>query len=677
MKIKGAFFFGLLFFVLGFLTLPDYGINWDTINHLPRGQVYLRYFLTGKKDFSALPAYKMYWQKPEDLLPAKEIRESKIPARSFYQNNAFTFNWYMEIDGGGHPPLSDILSSVFNRILFGNLKIVNDTDSYRVYGLLLASILVGLVFYWTESVYGTFSGIIAALSLGLYPLFWAESHFNTEKDIPEAAFFFFFVYSFWKGFIQKSWKWILVSGLFFGLALGTKFNILFAFFIVVPWLFIYLRRGRVFRKGNLKLFLAALGALFLGIVIFYSTWPYLWQDLIGGTLKVFAFYKEIGTTSSSDSRFLGPWGINFYAPVWLFITTPIIILLLFVFGLLKFVLNIKRDKTFTGLILTLGFAVPLVRVSLPHANIYGGIRQIMEYVPFMAVIAGVGAGFVIDIFRGKVFKLIAVLVMVLSFGSLIDRLYRIHPNENVFFNSIIGGLRGAKEMNIPSWGNSFGGAYRQAFKWINENAEKDSRLVYAYELMPNAPWIWVRPDISFSNSYRSGFLVNGEYVITLTYDGTINRSYFDSYLENLFIPVYESKVDDVSVIKVWKNDVEHLKPEYKNQKLIKGIYWKAKEGMVLIDLKEEFKLSYLKATFSDKNCKPLVVGKFSLSVDNIGWQELKDRLPMYEIGPLGLQPSKNLFYYPFVGNDARYIRIDITPIDSCLSNISSIDVYSF
>jgi len=666
MRLKIAFLLSFLFFIVGVLTLPHYGINWDTINHLPRGQVYLRYFLTGKKDFSELPHYQMYWQDPRDILPPKSIRESKSPARSFYQHDAFNFDWYMQIDGNGHPPVSDILSSIFNRVLFGHLKIVNDVDSYRVYGILLAAILVGVVYYWIGGIYGGFSGLIAAASLALYPLFWAESHFNTEKDVPETAYFFFFVYSFYRGFTQKKWKWILASGIFVGLALGTKFNVLFVVFIIVPWLLMYLK-GKIFRKENLKLLLISLLAVLIGIVIFYGTWPFLWQDLGGGTQKVFGFYKGIGTSSSL--------GINTYPLIWIAITTPLVILSLFLVGLIKIVVNFRKDKKLLGFILILGFAVPVVRVVLPGTNIYGGIRQIMEYIPFMAAVAGIGAGYVIQGLKTK--KSLGYFLILFGFLSLSTTLIRIHPNENVFFNVLIGGLKGAKEKNITSWGNTFGGAYRQAFAWVNENVEEGSSLVFAHELMPNAPLIWIRPDISFSNTNRSGFLRYGEYAITLTYDGTSTRSYYDAYLENLMEPVYESGVDGVSVVKVWKNDSEHAKEGYKKIVEIKNFDMKVEKGEKTIDLKEKQKLSHIKANFSLKDCKTLTSGKIYLSNDGFAWKKLWDELPMDEIPPLGKQPGAGVFYYPFTGEAVRFIKLNILPANSCELNIDKVAVGVF
>ena len=75
----------------------------------------------------------------------------KRPIKEFLPKRRLQFtNWYMEIDGDGHPPLSDILSSVFNKVLLVILKIINDIDSYRVYGIFLAACLVGLIFLFQK-----------------------------------------------------------------------------------------------------------------------------------------------------------------------------------------------------------------------------------------------------------------------------------------------------------------------------------------------------------------------------------------------------------------------------------------------------------------------------------------------------------------------------------------------
>lgn len=674
---------GLLFLLFGIFTLPDYGINWDTINHLPRGQSYLNFFLTGNRDYSNLESWEWYWQRPESLFI--DIDSDHITRRSMYQTDAVNFDWLMQYDGRGHPPLSDILSALFNRIFFGQLSIINDIDSYRVYGVFLSSLLIVLIYRWVSNEYGNFAGFVSVLSLALYPLFWAESHFNTEKDIPETVYWSFFVFSVWSGVTKKSWKWMLLSGIFFGLALGTKFNILFALIVLGVWsLFYYLfeffnlQRNIVkFVKKNWHIFWSGVLGLLLGVSIFILSWPYLWADPISRINGVVGFYRDIGLTQNVDLRFLGSFGFNTYPLIWIFYTTPLVILILFFVGFWSAILRINKEKSKLSLLVVIWFVVSVGRVSLPGANIYGGVRQIMEYIPAMAILSGLGSLYVFRILSRRINRNIVYLSMLFLFIPVFFRLASIHPFENVYFNSLAGGLAGAKEKNIPSWGNTFGAAYRKGFVWINNNADRGSKVVFAYELLPNFPRLLARDDLELWNTYRSGYLRDGEYAITLIYEGIEDRSYYDQYLETFLEPVYEEKVDGVSILKVWKNDDEHLKRSVDELALDGVLMTKTKEGL-RFDLQKPYSLSRLEIRYNEVGCNPLELGRVRISQDLVNWMDLFGNLPRDWLIPvLGPQPSGGVFIEPFVGQEARYVDIITSPLDSCISQVKDYSFYVF
>ena len=667
---------GLLFGLFGLFTLTDYGVNWDTINHLPRGQAYLRYFTTGKKDYSDLPKYfydwgnrdQWYWQKPESLLIDTNLSQARVPTRSLYQLDSYTYNDYIEHDGNGHPPLSDILSSAFNRILFGKLRLINDIDSYRVYGVFLSACLVGLLYHFLSKTYGKVAGLFASLSLSIYPLFWAESHFNTEKDIPETVFWSFFLYSVWKGIREKSVKWILLSGVFLGLSLGTKFNILFSVIVIIPWIVFLLLVRKINFTTLIKSVLGGLLAFAIGVVIFIGTWPYLWADPITRIQGVFEFYKGIGASGANT--------INWYPLQWIAYTTPLIILFLFVIGLGFVVCRIFKNRDDLALLFLLWLAVPVLREVAPGASFYGGVRQIMEYIPAMAIIAGLGAQAIYN----KYTKKITLVILLFAFLPITLKLISIHPNENVYFNPLIGGLSGAKKANLPYWGFSFGGPYRQGIKWINEHAEKDANLVYARELIPNIPRLWVRPDLQFHNALRSGPLRLGEYVITLTYKDTEKTSYFDRYLDRFLIPVYEEKVDGVSILKVWKNDAVHTRSEFLTDKILDKFSVEVHKDGLRYDLGRTYRLSRLESKFVPAgNCTDLKSAYVRISTDGQTWERLPGEMPKedWSVPKLGNQPTKDSLLVPFAADAARFIEINIDPIDACLKNITSSKIFTF
>lgn len=689
--MKNAVWIGLgasiIFFIIGLATLPHYGINWDTINHLPRGQAYLHYFLTGNKSYSDLPPWKPYWQNPESLGIDADV-PNQVTTRSFYQADIADYSGYIENDGGGHPPISDILSSAFNRILFGNLKIVNDIDSYRIYSVFLASLLVGLVFYWVASIFGIVAGTVSSLSLAMYPLFWSELHFNNEKDIPETVFWSFMLFCFWKGFITKKSLWIIIGGVFWGLALGTKFNIIFIPLVLAPWLLFYWL-GTYFKKmsfsllirDNKRLIITTFVAVFLGLILFVGSWPYLWADPIARIDSVFKFYKIIGLTKDVNYNFLGPLGINTYALKWIAATSPLPILFLSIVGVIFSLTNIFKEKKKTSLLFLLWLAVPIVRVTWPGTTIYGGVRQIMEYIPAMAVLAGVGAFGVLKIAKKKNFIYVfIILVIAFSYTLSAFGLYKIHPNENVYFNFLIGGLKGAKEESIPFWGNSFGAAYRQGIVWINHNLPYEAKISYARELLPNIPMLWLRPDLKLHNSFRSGYLKKGEYVIGLVYQGVEKTSYFDKYLDSFLEPVYEVKVDDVAILKVWKNDLEHTKKEYLSEKETNNFRMSSKEGITAIGFDDPLYLSRMEFSYKeDYSCKNILSAYVKISEDGENWERLPGTMPNedWSVPQIGIQPQDGHVIIPFAADKLRFIKIISSPSDSCLTRINNLKIYYF
>ncbi len=709
MSYKIAIFLSILFFTIGLVTLKDYGINWDTINHLPRGQAYLNFLLFGKKDFSNIPKFlqgwqtpgKWYTQNPQSLGIDTNITGNNFPRRSLYQVDGQGFEYYINNDGDGHPPTSDILSSAFNLVLFQKLGWINDIDSYHVYGIVLAAALVGLIFFWVSKLYGNFAGLISSISLIIYPLFFAEAHFNTEKDIPETVYWAFLMFSVWKGITEKSRRWLLASGVFFGLALGTKFNILFAGPIILIWVIVYLlNQFWVNQKKSLninsfvdyfkkfwKLILAGLTAPIIGLGIFVGTWPYLWTNTFEGFKKVFGFYKTIGTSTSVDSRFIWHFGLDILPSKWILYTTPLVILFLFTLGIIFVVKNFKNEKDKVSLLFALWFIVPIARVTFPGTEIYGGVRQIMEYIPAMAVFAGVGALFLRNLLTKLFLKLnlnkkdaaiISMILIVSLFTPIITRLISIHPNENVYFNQLIGGLSGAKAKDFPFWGDSFGNAYRQGAVWLNANAEPGADVAFAYELIPNLPRIWLRTDLNLVNKNRSGYLRRGEYLITLTYQGTEGRSYLDMYLNKFEEPVYQVKVDNVSILKIWKNDDHHLKL-HPTEKILENPIVTHEPWGVRIDTGQIVKLNRLEINYTDNNCQKLITGYDQFSADGKNWTRLPGTFPDdWRISLLGEQPSKGHFIEPFVGQEARYIDLSFTPADTCvLKNIQDLKLYTF
>lgn len=512
-----GFILALTFFIASLLTLSDYGVSWDEATHFKRGQAYLHFFITGNKNYGDLKAER----------------------RSFYQSDKQDANFWLK-DTFGHPPLNGILASLSNFVFYQKLGIMPDIESYHLFNIVSASILVFVVFCFGYSAYGLSTGIVGSLVLSLYPLFWSESHFNI-KDPPEAAFFAGTIWCFWEYVKSKNARWLVGVFSFFLLALGTKFNALFIPFILAGYLM--LTRKFSLPERHIKYFV--FGSLIVGL-LFVASWPALWQNLPHSLQDVFAFYKEVGSGTNyqpSEFYFLG---FNLFPAEWILFTTPPIAIVLVLIGLAASVMEKNKDVEY---MLLLWLAIPIIRVSLPSTSIYGGVRQIMEFVPAMGLIAAYGARTILLKIKNRLLFLLVILLL------LLYPVVAYHPNENVYFNFIIGGLRGARMKNYPAWGNSYGNAYRQGAIWINSNVPIGAKLTLLQGELINLPKVWLRNDINYSKENYSGIKKSGEYIMELTFNDTVKspKTAWD-YVENNLTPVHRVEVDGVSILTIWENN---------------------------------------------------------------------------------------------------------------------------
>ena len=311
-KFIASIIFGIFLFI-GVSVLPHYGQNWDEAAHFFRGQAFLNFFLTGKKDFKDLPKFVSYSQKDDTIfLNARNKEKKEIARRSMYQYDGHGFDYWSTRGGGGHPPLSDIFSALFNYVFFQKLGLVNDVDSYHLYSIFLSAILVSVIYLWVRSKYDSFSALIASISLALYPLFLGESHFNI-KDPPEAVFYSLTVITFYEAIVRKSNKWMVFSSIFFGFGLATKFNIVFLPIVLFSWLVFVFATYR----SKLKMYFSLIPSIVIYPIIvfsiFFASWPFLWTDPLGNFAKIIQYYREIGTNTNFDPRYLWYFGINTYA----------------------------------------------------------------------------------------------------------------------------------------------------------------------------------------------------------------------------------------------------------------------------------------------------------------------------------------------------------------------------
>lgn len=537
-----GFILSLLFFVVGFVTLSDYGINWDEARHYYKGQAILHFFLTGQTSYKTLTT----------------------PRRSLYQQDEYPLTTFIGHDPFCcHPTFNDTLAALANYIFFRKLGIVGDVESYHIFVLFVSSLLTGVVFVFTAIHYGYVSGVVAYLALSLFPFFLGESRFNI-KDPVEMTFYTLALIAFYNGVVSKNWRWIILSSVATGAALGTKFNVFFAIIPILGWLlFMHWKQIRA-RKWpfSYQMTVTFLFYPIISFAILYAFWPLLWDKPIENFIKALSYYREVGYSYTYQPQYLTILGFNTYALRWIAATTPGITLILSAIGILFAIRFGFREKHKTSLFVLLWFIVPILRVTIiPKAGLFMGIRHIAEFIPAMAILCGIGTNYLIKKYRS--YSWISLLI-VFSFLPIMYRMYVLHPNQNVFYNTFVGGLKGAKEINLQDWGTTYGNGYRQAARWLNAHAELNSKVTLAVGYEGSVPRAWLRSDIRFSNEYRKNFLdQGGEYIVEMTSNMPSWPAFcYWVYVQKVLKPVHEIMVDDVAIMTIWKNDDAHVKPEY-------------------------------------------------------------------------------------------------------------------
>lgn len=583
----------LLFFIALLLTVTSYGVHEDNLLHFLRGQYFVERF-SGKTQFEKpvdsrlspiffIPGQRISLYKPNPpeeltglLRPfGRQIKELKREneRNSFYKHNAWADSvWGQSLDQG-HPAVSDTLMAVSNRLFYEQLGILGDIESYYFYIIFVSSISIFLVYVFTKKVFGQTEAIIACITLALFPLFFAEAHFNPKDPVQMTFFtgslisFYFFVTT------KHSHAWFLAFVCFTFLALGTKWNIAFLPFIIIPWFLLVVKKEKARHALVIhKLLLYSILAVIIPFLLLVMAWPYLWDRTFEKLIDTFLFYTSLAQLDprvDAPSPFPLPLGFNLSPLLRVVTTTPPVTLLFFVIGMVALLTRKVKGKYREEWLILLWLLIPLLRVSRQLADTAGSTRQFIEYLPAFAIIAGVGGGYLFQYVKRKMQskKLPRILRFELLFYAFIFaflafNIVRLHPNQNLYFNFLAGGLSGAKESGLYSWKASYQNVYRQGAVWLNTHAPTNAKLAYMDGTMLAISPLWLRDDIYFG-SYFSGFEQKGEYIISLAYPQPPSVFAYN-YLERFLTPVYELRVDGIPVLKIWQNNKTYVKKNMQN-----------------------------------------------------------------------------------------------------------------
>lgn len=687
-----------VFIIIGVATLSHYGMHEDSPFHFLRGQYYLERILGRSGKFALpplrspvmfIPGQRVSYYKPnasEELfaplraIPGQEEGSSLQKSLrglmtatgsriSLYKHNAWGANIWELMDNQGHPAVSDMLMAATNRVAFEFLGVLGDVEGYHIYSLIVVAVSLVFLYAFVADAFGSYAAVISAVSLAMYPLVFAESHFNI-KDPVQMGYYTMAVVSFYFTITRRlSVDWFVLFVLSVFLALGTKWNILFAPLVLIPWaVTVWWKSPDLRGIGWSRMLLFGAAGVVLPLIILVFAYPFYWTQTVYKVLNTFSYYA---TLAVKDLRFQQPspvplpGGFDGRAILYILSMSPPIMLVLAILGGLGIAARTFRGKHKAGLLIALWFFVPLFRVMWQLSEVFGSIRHFMELLPAFAVFVGVGlAGIVGWISRtplGQKLKR-GILQGVFLFAYILANgiiLVGLHPYEHVYFNRFIGGIEGAQRIGLLTWESLYDMPYRKIAEWMNINAEPNARLAHLDGTMFAISPIWFRDDIHIG-SFFSGFEGKGEYIASIIYPkppAVFPYNYLMSYVQ----PVYEVKVDGVVVAAVWKNDLKHTKivgvPRVIQEHEL-ARHSSIDQGILRVDTILPTALDILTVTVEvpDIRC---------ITVRNLVWNVIADGEPVYMfpwISDVG--PTSAVLSFPGIrGKTVRYLDLEKTGCD--------------
>jgi hypothetical protein len=149
-----------------------------------------------------------------------------------------------------------------------------------------------------------------------------------------------------------------------------------------------------------------------------------------------------------------------------------IVLILFVIGLVISIWRAFTQKQVEPLaLIVVWFILPIVGVVVNKSVVYNNFRQFLFVLPPVFLAAGLTLDFLFMKVR-RTFYRSAILLLFALPAIYMD--VHLHPYQYIYYNSFIGGVRGAfHNYELDYWGTS----YYEAAEYINQVAPSGARVV--------------------------------------------------------------------------------------------------------------------------------------------------------------------------------------------------------
>jgi len=366
-----------------------------------------------------------------------------------------------------------LYGGLFDIVAVGVEKVL-PLDIYAVRHVLSALIGVGgIAATWATArvIGGSRAALLAVAALALCGI-WYGAMFNHTKDIPFASAMMaatYFLLLLGRELPRPRWRLLLAFGVLCGCALGIRvlglFLVGYAGLVVIA----YALMGRVGSWRNVLAFvgrstLALAPAFVIAYAIMVAAWPWAAQVPLNPLRAMFAFddFNYPIRTLLSGQIYMMADVPRWYEPTYVVIKLTLPLLVGACLGLMLLKQpprgGAEANKTWRNEVALVAFTAlfPLIGDVVVRGPAFCGMRHLLFIVPPIAVLAGLGLDRSLHRLHtiGRVAAAAGLALLLAGFGWDATSLYRLHPDEYLFFNPLVGGLAGAsRRYDTDYWVN--------------------------------------------------------------------------------------------------------------------------------------------------------------------------------------------------------------------------------
>jgi 4-amino-4-deoxy-L-arabinose transferase-like glycosyltransferase len=429
---RNNFFVALAIFLFVFLALfftdKDISITWDEPAYMLAGESYAEWFqtLVDDPDYALSEAgIERYWEANHE-----------------------------------HPPFDKIWSGL---VWLGVRSFLPDLTAHRMGNIILNSLLFAMLYLLVQDVYGWWVGVLSSVFLFSMPRVFFHAHLSA-LDLAAATMIVMVVLLFWKTRQNSSWWIDIALAVVWGLAVATKVNAVFVYFVFVIWSLPYKYEEWMGRR------LLVMGVL--AIPVFILSWPWLYHYTFERIWEYVLFitvdHWEIGQWYFNQFYMPPPWHFPFVITA---VVVPLTLFILFFVGLAR-VLMRKEERPFGWYLILNGF-VPMLALAIGQSMVYDNDRLFIAAMPFIAALAAIGFYALVQLLgrrlTGRTQLAAAVGLLLIVLLPQIWSVRSIYPHLLSYYSEGIGGVAGAEAMGleVTYWCET----YNEALDYLNEHAE--------------------------------------------------------------------------------------------------------------------------------------------------------------------------------------------------------------